>query len=162
MNPCWWIEHVSRRLNWKEFGLVSGLELRMMRKNCGVVLQDWLDFSKILQQGQLQTIQKLSWQNQRRTKKSFGMGAESSLRTLQRPSNTRGRWWNQFVPDSWALRDTLRQRWNLSTRPMDCGWKVYDSKEPAETNPDGAHGLCSMIIRDVYRCKSKRWDPGSE
>ena len=49
--------------------------------------------------------------------------AEHSLETLRRPSNARGRWLNQPVPDNQALRDTLRQWWNLSTKPLDCGWK---------------------------------------
>ena len=49
--------------------------------------------------------------------------AEPSLETLRRPSNARGRWLNQPLPDNQALRDTLIQWWNLSTRPLDCGWK---------------------------------------
>ena len=42
-----------------------------------------------------------------------------------------------------------------------CGWRVNDSYEPAENNPDRACELCSTIGGDQRR-NSIGWDPGSE
>ena len=47
--------------------------------------------------------------------------AESSLGTLRRPNNTRGRWLNQSVPDNRAL--TRPHQAPLHQATLDCGWK---------------------------------------